>query len=328
MALMISVMAMATEEAYVCIRLTSPSGTSSVVRLTQDDARTAAYESGYDSQKMMYQANSKSVLLYGFVGSEKCEDIVTNQLPGVKLGFVTNNVDANGYSLKFENVSGIALKLYDAVEHQIIDIVNNDEYVFNATVGQVDVENRFSIYAPFAVTLNNSYLATFSADENVVIPAGLTAYEAKYQSMTEVLSLNPIANYIPKNTGVILYNEAQDNKEFLLEIYTGTDDMPEITLNDLKPASAWESHTGTIYVLSGSSLYLYEDQGDGMKPNKAYLELPVSVTAPKRIALHFNEEQGVENIAAEGKAVKFIENGRVFIKRDDKVYNLQGQLVK
>ena len=145
MALAISVMAMATEEAYVRIRLTGASGASSVVRLTQDNERSAAYESGYDSEKMMYQANSNSVLLYGIVGSQNCEDVVTNQLEGVELGFVTNNVDATGYTLKFENVSGLSFQLYDRVADQVIPIVDNGTYTFDAAMGRVAVNDRFVI---------------------------------------------------------------------------------------------------------------------------------------------------------------------------------------
>lgn len=144
-AVAMSVMAMATEEAYVTIRLTGASGASSEIRLTQDDARTPEYESGYDSDKMMYQANSKSVLLYGIVGTQNCEDIMTNNLDGLKLGFVTNNIDATGYTLKFEDVSGLAFKLYDKVTDQLIDIVDNGTYVFDAAVGRVAVNDRFEI---------------------------------------------------------------------------------------------------------------------------------------------------------------------------------------
>lgn len=147
MALAISAMAMATEEAYVRIRLTGASGASSVVRLTQDNERSAAYESGYDSEKLMSQANSKSVLLYGIVGSQNCEDVVTNQLEGVELGLVTNQVDAD-YTLKFENVSGNALQLFDKVQNQYIDIVDNGTYAFSveaAQVGRVAINDRFVI---------------------------------------------------------------------------------------------------------------------------------------------------------------------------------------
>lgn len=251
------------------------------------------------------------------------------------LGFVsTSNLE---YTLSFDMFLGTSYKIYDRVADQTI-IVNGSTVDYNFTIDAADVEkainDRFVINrTAYNVTLNDNFLATFSADENVVIPDGLNAYAAEYVSEMELLSLHPITSYIPANTGVILYNPnggKGDNfqKNFSLEKYDGT--VPAYTdPNDLKPASAYATnHTGHIYVLHGDMMYTYKDEASGMKPNKAFLQIDAQYPAPQRIAFRFNEEQGVENIEVEGKAVKFVENGRVFIKRGEKVYNLQGQLVK
>ena len=105
-AIAMSMVAMATETAYVQIQLTGVNGgISNSVYLIEDDAYTSAYESGADAEKMMSQSNVNSVLMYGFVGTTPCGDIVTNNLDGVKLGLKTNQVDVN-YTLKFKNASG------------------------------------------------------------------------------------------------------------------------------------------------------------------------------------------------------------------------------
>ena len=335
-ALAMSVMATATETAYVQIKLTGENGGTSNVYLTEDDAYTNAFEPGVDVEKMMSQSNSKSVLLYGFVGTTPCEDIVAANLDGLKIGFTTNQVDEN-YTLTFIDVTGRPLRLYDRVTKTETIIVGNGTYDFSVedfTYERVAFNERFVINRQaYNVTLNDNFLATFSADENVIIPEGLSAYAAKYESEMELLTLYEISDYIPANTGVILYNPnggvgSNYQKNFSLEIYDGT--VPAYTgINDLKPASAYATnHTGHIYVLHGDMMYTYEDEASGMKPNKAFLQIDAQYPAPQRIAFRFSEEQGVENIAAEGKAVKFVENGRVFIKRGEKVYNLQGQLVK
>lgn len=335
-ALAMSVMAMATETAYVQIKLTGATGGTSNVYLTEDDAYTNAFEPGVDVEKMMSQSNSKSVLLYGFVGTTPCEDVVAANLDGLKIGFTTNQVDEN-YTLTFIDVSGRPLRLYDRVTKTETIIVGNGTYDFsvaNFTYERIAFNERFVINRQaYNVTLNDNFLATFSANENVIIPEGLSAYAAEYESEMELLTLYKISDYIPANTGVILYNEngakaLNYQKNFSLEIYEGT--VPAYTgTNDLKPASAYATnHTGHIYVLHGDMMYTYEDEASGMKPNKAFLQIDAQYPAPQRIAFRFNEEQGVENIEVEGKAVKFVENGRVFIKRGEKVYNLQGQLVK
>ena len=298
LAVAMSFSAMATQTARVTITLKGGNATYSLssVDLIEDDARSAAAESGYDGPCFMNQSNSFSTLIYGLIGTSEYSTVATNNLDGQKIGFITNKID-HQYTLEFTNVSGRTLKLYDRVTKTETTIEGNRSYEF--TVANFEYERT---------TINNRF-------------------------EMELLSLHPITSYIPANTGVILYNPnggvgSNYQKNFSLEIYDGT--VPAYTdINDLKPASAYATnHTGHIYVLHGDMMYTYEDEASGMKPNKAFLQIDAQYPAPQRIAFRFNEEQGVENIEVEGKAVKFVENGRVFIKRGEKVYNLQGQLVK
>lgn len=151
-ALAMGVAAMATQTAVVQIKLTGVTGAvSNSVYLIEDDAYTSAYESGADVEKMMSQANNKSVLMYGFVGTTPCEYVVTNNLDGVKLGLTTNQVDDN-YTLTFKNFSGRELKLYDAVVDSVITInASTPDYAFTAAMGRVAVNDRFSIGEPAPV---------------------------------------------------------------------------------------------------------------------------------------------------------------------------------
>lgn len=336
-ALAMSVMAMATETAYVQIKLTGATGGTSNVYLTEDDAYTNAFEPGVDVEKMMSQSNSKSVLLYGFVGTTPCEDVVAANLDGLKIGFTTNQVDEN-YTLTFIGVSGRPLRLYDRVTKTETIIVGNGTYDFSVedfTYERVAFNDRFVINRQvYNVTLNDCYLATFSANENVIIPEGLNAYTAEFQGEQEVLWLHKITTgYIPAATGVILFNPqggiSSDQKNFSLEKYAGN--VPALSLaNDLLPASAWESkHDGYIYALFGDMMYIYENAEDkGMKPNKAYLRIGGSA-APRRISFRFSGTTALENAEMnDAKAVKFMKDGEVFIKRGDVIYNLQGQIVK
>ena len=147
-ALAIGVMAMATETAYVQIKLTGETGGASNVYLTEDDAYTNAFEPGYDVEKMMSQSNSKSVLMYGFVGTTPCEDVVAANLDGLCLGFTTNQVDQN-YTLSFIDYEGSkTLTLYDRVTKTPTVITDGGSYNFSVTaaeVGRVAIEDRFVI---------------------------------------------------------------------------------------------------------------------------------------------------------------------------------------
>ena len=176
------------------------------------------------------------------------------------------------------------------------------------------------------VTTNAYGLATFSyASDLEAVENDVKLYKGDLNGNELVLSG---VNYVKANQGVIVYGAA--NTTYHFNVGTGTSDF---TGNELLPASAWDyaAQDGySIYVLSGNMLYLYE--GTNMKPNKAFLKVnqnPISGNAPARISMRFNGTQDVENAEAEdAKAVKFVENGQVFIRRGNEVYNLQGQIVK
>ena len=161
-ALAMSVMALATETAYVQIKLTGESGGASSVFLTEDDAYTNAYESGADVEKMMSQSNSKSVLMYGFVGTTPCEDVVAANLDGLVLGFTTNQLDQN-YTLKFIDYEGSkTLTLYDRVTKTPTVITDGGSYNFSVTaaeVGRVAINDRFVInyVAPSYVIMKGDF---------------------------------------------------------------------------------------------------------------------------------------------------------------------------
>lgn len=149
-ALAMGMMAMATETAYMQIRLTGESGQSSNVFLTEDSEHSSAFESGVDSEKMMSLANSKSVLIYGYQGATPCEDIVTNNLTNLQLGFTTNMVDQN-YTLTFIDKEG-TISLYDKVALDFVDL--SEAYNFSVAaglVGQKQILDRFVVnYVPDA----------------------------------------------------------------------------------------------------------------------------------------------------------------------------------
>ena len=321
-ALAMSVMAMATETAYVEFRLTGNSGLYDEMTLTEDDSYTNAYEDGADAEKIMYQANTRSVLIYGLVDGLECGDVAAANLDGLAIGFKTNMIDQN-YTLSFEVAEGRELKLYDRVTKTTTNITEGASYAFSveaAQVGQVAVNDRFVIGLPsYSVTMNAYGWASFSSADDLAIPAGLTAYKGAYAG--EVLNLNEVDN-IKANEGVILYGNAGQTYE--LELGNGSSDFAG---NNLKPASAWENHSGTVYVLHDEALYQYT--GANFPANKAYLEIPVSAGAPRRISFRFNGTTALENAELnEAKAVKFVENGQVFIRRGNEVFNLQGQIVK
>lgn len=89
------------------------------------------------------------------------------------------------------------------------------------------------------------------------------------------------------------------------------------------------SGSNKLYLAANNELHWY-DYGKTVYPFRAYFEVAGGLgAAPKaRIVAHENAATGIEDVAAESKAVKFVENGQILIKRGEAVYNLQGQVVK
>ena len=334
LALICSLSLMATQTAYVQIDLVGtsyPAFSTASLYLMEDTERSAAYESGYDSQDAGTLSNNYSVLLYGLVGATKCSFVATDDLTGLYIGFTTNNVDTE-YKLVFSDFEGAEFTLYDLVENQAILVnASTPDYEFTAASGQVEINDRFIInYVPAPVyaaevTTNADGLATFSYASDLEAVEAVNLYKGDLDGETLVLSQ---VDYVKGGEGVIVYGAA--NTTYHFNAGTGTSDFAG---NELIASENWDyaSNSGyNIYVLSGNMLYLYE--GTAMKPNKAFLKVdqnPLAGPAPKRISFRFNEPTGIENTNAVLKAEKFIgEDGQILIKRGNEVFNLQGQIVK
>ena len=333
-ALALSVMAMATETAYVQVRLTGASGGSNSVYLTEDDAYTAAYESGVDTEKMMSLSNSKSVLMYGLVGATFCEDVVQDNLDGLYLGFTTNQVDAD-YTLTFVNHEGRELSLFDAVTGVTTTInASTPAYHFSveaSQVGRVQVLDRFIIGGTaYKVVTNEDGFASYSAAADLAVPAGLVAYKGAYNAASEELALTALANGIPANQGVFVKGAA--NTTYFFTAATATSDMSG---NELVACVSRTDVSGVaeqVFCLRnvGGVSGLYQYTGQYVPAGKAYLPIATAAApAPgRRVSIRVEAPTAVEAVAAEGKAEKVVRDGQLLILRDGKTYNVQGQLVK
>lgn len=282
----------------------------------------------------------------------------TALLEGVKEGDNTtvNEIKIGGGSLSGDNA--IAISTLTAEEESVVKIVGaapGTTFTGNVTVGTTsDIKDLIpgavvsiitnsdntttaviatgASHEVYNVSLNGEGLSTFSALDNVRFDASaFKAYKAGEMS-NDKLTLSQIAAsegyvYIPAGTGVILYGAASGVAHFervddAVTALEGT--------NNLKPSTAWKAaYAGAAYILHSNELWVYD--GEQFADNKAFLILPNDnqENAPKRIRLVFEETQDVENVEFEAvKAQKFIENGQIFIIRGEKVYNVQGQIVK
>jgi hypothetical protein len=196
-ALAMGVTAMATETAYVQIKMTGASGGTSKLFITEDDAHTSAFESGVDTERLMSLANSKSVLLYGYQGTTPCEDVVTNDLTNLKIGFTTNTLDQD-YTFTFIDKSGGTITLFDKKTGTTTDLSTATKYDFSVAaefVGQKQILDRFVInYVPapstdFEVCFINNHLTVSNnpwSDGKIAVYDGETKVVEKDGTETDI----------------------------------------------------------------------------------------------------------------------------------------------
>ena len=273
---------------------------------------------------------SMPLAIYAYRDGVEYENLILSSLENIPMGIKTNN--ATSYTLYFAGLQG-AVSIYDKQEDEWIDCSAAYPFTIDGSQCNSYINNRFYFFynaASFHYTVNlNAYgMATFSAAERTVVPAGLKAYAAGNLSGTE-LTLTEVAgpgDYIPANTGVLLYGE-QSGNPYAMTIDAG--DAAAFAGNMFHAASEWTASLENVYILHGNELWQYT--GTEFAPNKAYLQIsmPAGTSyAPKRISMHFDAATGVENVETVAPVEKFMQEGQVLIRRGENVYNLQGQIIK
>ena len=263
---------------------------------------------------------SMPLAIYAYRDGVEYENLILNSLENIPMGIKTSN--ATSYTLYFAGLQGV-VSIYDKQEDEWIDCSAAYPFTIDGSQCNSYINNRFYFFYNVAtfypVKLNAYGWASYSNDEDMALPSGLVAYKGALNAAGDELTLTAVAD-IPANTGVIL-NGTPDATYYLVPT-TATADMSG---NALKASVDWTGAASNIFCLKGDALYEYT--GATMPANKAYLQVG-GASAPRRISLRFNNEQGVENVKADVKAQKFVENGQILIKRGEDVYNLQGQIVK
>lgn len=171
----------------------------------------------------------------------------------------------------------------------------------------------------FPVTISHSW-ASFCSAEDVILPAGLTAYVATSSTTDEIL-LEEAGDVIKGGTGVVL--EGADGT-YDLTITTGAPEMSSVLVGTVKRVA----NPGTVYCLNSEEGAFQQYTGDYIPANKAYFTAPAG--APARMAMRISQVTTDldANVNASDNASKVLVNGQILIKRGEKMYNLQGQLVK
>ena len=319
---------MAANTANFVIAVESPDNDNIYDELVMAESMeyTAAYENLRDAEKM---ADANNPSLYGYVENRKCGVIATNNLEGMVLTLET--VGETNYDISFYNVGGATYYFIDLVGGTYVQIAESNSNVMhltgvtaNSTLADRFMISQMPVVAVTSVTTNDYGWASFSYDQDLV-PVNATAQTLYKGAINgEYLDLTSV-DYVPNGQGVLVKGEA--NTTYYFAAGSGNDVFND---NDLKATATYSTSMQNVYVLKGNAFLEYVGSTP-LAASKAYIQLPSAGpnNAPRRISFRFNGTTALENAEMnEAKAVKFVENGQVFIRRGNEVFNLQGQIVK
>ena len=182
-------------------------------------------------------------------------------------------------------------------------------------------------FTPATITLGANGYSTFAAGFKYTV-SGATVYKAAYNG-TDAVVLTEVANAIvPANAGIILKGTEGATSTITLSEATASD----FTGNQLVGVVAPTAAPANAYVIStnGNTTAFNPCQLNLEIPaNKAYMIIS-NASAPDAIRIEFNENDATDIKSVEGSetAVKFIENGKLYIQKDGIIYDVTGRMVK
>ena len=326
-----------------------------------EDATVSISTNSYDAIKCATSKKSGSMIievpaltkkLYIHAGGWNGESATLTITPA-------GTVTASPTSLSLTGDAGISgsgtFTLSDGTIHDYVITLND---VTEATEITLSSSKRFVVYGVnyelmgnvvqnSTTSATNGYYSTFYAPCRMQIPAkdnsdndiSVTAYTATYSS--ETLTLHPLTgtaaekSVIPANTPVVL--KASTAGAYTLSPTdedagtAGSNDLKGLT--DAKDPKAITKNGGTICVLGvdGTTAGFYKFTGSSLGANKAYLIVPAGGTGAPSIRFVVEEENNatnISNVEENVDAIKFIQNGQLFIKKNGVVYDMLGTVVR
>lgn len=212
----------------------------------------------------------------------------------------------------------------------------NGEYGFAFNLNDTNIAVTYPKSFTRTVTAERAeYYQTLCVPFNATI-SGAKAYaysevDGAYVKLTEVSNLTAGEAYLimPNGAGTITVTAANPaNETATLAIHDNgfIGNLGETV--ELFAENSWSK-----YVLKNNEFHMIDGTASIIiESTKAYLHLasPVSGSAPSqlRIVLEENNTTDINSLKAEGEAVKFFENGQLYILRDGVVYDATGRAVR
>ena len=225
-----------------------------------------------------------------------------------------------------------------AVSEKIVTVTPTSGHsAISATIGATCGFTAVKVYyegpSDTTIVLGANGWSTFSANYKFSV-SNAEVYTAKVNGNQTAVVLHKVENgIVPAEEGVILKGE-QGQSATITPTNVEASEYDD-NLNDL-----WETAVGLAYFSASVPVYVLSTFNGvtAFNPcdnitiplNKAYLNFDGLTPAPGAIRIEYaeNNATNIQNVEANDKAVKFIENGQLYILRDGVVYDAMGKTVR
>lgn len=223
---------------------------------------------------------------------------------------------------------GLSCNYRTAYSANTTTIIKNAAAILIAGTERLDATVS-SVSGTISSTGWSTFSSTYPLDLSSI--SGGAAYVAT-STAADLVTLTPTSAKVASGEGVMIKGTAGNS--FTISTTPDAADLAGTNLLVGCPAATVLSTNASHYVMVSNGgvaeFQSLEDNGATIPAGKAYLSLPSLGGAPDRMRIveAENGATNVNNIEANEKAVKFIENGQIYILRDGVVYDAVGRVIR
>lgn len=180
------------------------------------------------------------------------------------------------------------------------------------------------------ITLGASGYSTYATNFKYKV-SGATVYKATVNGAKTAVTLTEVTDaVIPANEGVILKGEEGEKVAIAESSSAASDFTGNELVGVLTPTLAQANWYVLATNLDGDGLTKFHNCYAGIEipANKAYMVIGEATAPSIRIIEAGNEATDIQNVEGAEKAVKFMENGKLYIQKNGVVYDAMGKTVR
>ena len=196
----------------------------------------------------------------------------------------------------------------------------------NVALGNIKVRKP----AEASITLGTNGWSTYAIDYTCTL-SGAEVYKAAYNEQQNAVVLTEVENaVVPANAGIILKGTEGATVTITPSNAAASDFAGNELVGVLTPTLAQANWYVLATNLDGDGLTKFHNCYAGIEipANKAYMVIGEATAPSIRIIEAGNEATDIQNVEGAEKAVKFMENGQLYILKNGVVYDAMGKTVR